>query len=358
MVTALLIGIAGCGGGGGGSGSSGSQIKLKQGESATRQITIESLSHRGRFDNCPEVVCSSSDRENRRKRRVDLTFATSNTTTPGTYSVSFIVFKGGFGCAPFFGCVDEPIKVVKRYSYRVKVIANDEQVNASAVYPVTGSPRSIVSADLNSDGLPDIVTLNHEEQSSPARTIYSAFLARPDGQFEPETIIPSLADPDGDYAVKDVDQEKLKALIARQALEDSGPDYFAVGDINNDLLEDRVVASGHYVEVFLGRGSGVFDLAAKLSAGYEIGIIELADFDGDGIQDALLVQKDAAPPETGGVTAVSILLGDGVGGFSEPSTLKVPGRVLDVAVADLDGNGLVDYVVIGPDGNEVLVYLR
>jgi hypothetical protein len=339
--------------------------------------------------------------QNRRNRLVELNFTTSSTTPPGTYEISYEIYTGGFGCAPFFGCVDNPIKIVKRHRFRVKVTAGQQQASATAnaVYPVTGMPRLVASPDLNDDGISDIVIMSYDENASSSRSIFSIFLARLDRSFEPEVIAASVNFSAGGFVVKDIDHDNVKDLVAIRgnepagAIEDThdpsgevvlaGRDSkifptaqrsyyrdddgtgtyksiheFEVGDLNNDLLDDRVLTDGEYIEIFLGRGSRLFDLSNKLSIGYEIGITQKVDFNNDGSQDLIVVQKSTSSPDESQVSAISVLLGDGVGGFHEASTLNVQGRVLDVTVADFDGNGLADFVVIGPDNNEWRLYLQ
>jgi hypothetical protein len=68
----------------------------------------------------------------------------------------------------------------------------------------------------------------------------------------------------------------------------------------------------------------------------------LADFDGDGLLDAAVLH--ASPP------TVSILRGDGFGSFSPRSVIDVPAGSSAIAAGDLDGDAKADLVIGSSDG--------
>lgn len=75
------------------------------------------------------------------------------------------------------------------------------------------------------------------------------------------------------------------------------------------------------------------------------------DFNDDGRRDLAVVNRDSG--------SVTILLGDGVGGFSSTSELLTPGaQPVDLAVADLDQDGDLDLAVIDPATAQVATLLN
>jgi hypothetical protein len=121
-----------------------------------------------------------------------------------------------------------------------------------------------------------------------------------------------------------------------------GPRWVSVADVNRDGNPDIEVtnADAGTVSVLLGDGTGLFREAAgsPFAAGHLPNDIAVADMNGDGNPD--LVIADHQSPY------VSILLGDGKGGFR-----AAPGSPVDVhsnphphgvAVADFDGDGKPD----------------
>ena len=76
----------------------------------------------------------------------------------------------------------------------------------------------------------------------------------------------------------------------------------------------------------------------------------VGDFNGDGLQD-LAVANDTS-------SDVSILLGNGAGGFSAPTNVGAGGNPKWVAVGDFNGDGLQDLAVANFGSDSVSVLLR
>jgi hypothetical protein len=129
------------------------------------------------------------------------------------------------------------------------------------------------------------------------------------------------------------------------------PKSVAVGDFDNDGNQDLALANSFSgsVSVLLGDGSGGFGTAANISlgAGNNPVWVAVGDFNNDGDDDlaAALVTSDR----------VVILLGDGEGGFGPPASLKAgddPAAV-SVTVLDFNGDGNADLAVPNRDGDSV-----
>ena len=119
----------------------------------------------------------------------------------------------------------------------------------------------------------------------------------------------------------------------------SGPYYPTIGDINGDHKADIVVANylSNTVSVLLGDGLGGFVAAPDIPTGTNPFGTALADLNGDGKLDL------AVATHLGGTT--SVRLGDGAGNFGP--AVEYPSSVpYSVAFADLNNDGKQDLVVV------------
>jgi hypothetical protein len=94
-----------------------------------------------------------------------------------------------------------------------------------------------------------------------------------------------------------------------------GPRSVALGDLNHDHHLDIVAANqnSNTLSVLLGNGNGTFNAAATFPSGPSPFYVILADFNRDGNLDAAVANRSDF-----GTATVSILLGDGAGGFQTP----------------------------------------
>jgi hypothetical protein len=181
-----------------------------------------------------------------------------------------------------------------------------------AEYPTGASPSSVTAADLNGDGLADLLVTNAGEASVSVR------LAWAEGAFPFRSDYPTGADPRGATAV----------------------------DLNGDGALDLAVASAGLgvVSVRLGNGDGTFGGRIDYPTGAQPASVASADLDGDGRPELILAGA-----------AVSVLHNDGNGAF--PSRVDYPlafGASLLSAV-DRNGDGRADLFTAGPAGASVLL---
>jgi FG-GAP-like repeat len=125
----------------------------------------------------------------------------------------------------------------------------------------------------------------------------------------------------------------------------------AVTDLNGDGRQDCVVTSANSVSVLIGNGDGTLGAPVGYPAGSAPGHLVLEDLNSDDYPDALVANS---------VATLSILSGDGGGGFASPTAIVTqynPGSGL--LVSDFDGSGSLDIVAIlaAPFFPEVTVYL-
>jgi hypothetical protein len=128
-----------------------------------------------------------------------------------------------------------------------------------------------------------------------------------------------------------------------------------IADTDKDGKRDLIVANGGSgdLSVYLGDGKGGFTQAkgSPFSAGPNPSDIALGDFNGDGNLDVAIANH--------GVKLVTVLLGDGKGGFSfaPGSPFSVPSRPHPhgIAVADFNRDKKLDLAVDSWGENKVLV---
>lgn len=131
------------------------------------------------------------------------------------------------------------------------------------------------------------------------------------------------------------------------------PAGVAVGDFNRDKLPDLAVANAvdDNVSVLLGDGRGRFSPPTNFSVGPGAGIqptgIAAGDFNADGRPD-LAVSNE-------GASGVSLLLGDGTGGFAAARTFG--GGGLTMTLGDFNGDHRLDVATAHSDNNIVSVLL-
>lgn len=141
----------------------------------------------------------------------------------------------------------------------------------------------------------------------------------------------------------------------------AGPSPFVVvvADVNGDGKPDLVVAnysghiedpSGDALTFLLGDGHGNFRLGPRIMAGRAPGDVAVGDVDGDGIADAVIANA--------GTGDVTVAFG-GIGGLSPSRTTRVPvgGQFWHILLADLDGNRRADLVTANGEAHTITLLL-
>jgi Bacterial Ig-like domain (group 3)/MBG domain (YGX type)/FG-GAP-like repeat len=185
-------------------------------------------------------------------------------------------------------------------------------------------PFGAVEGDFNGDGKLDLAIANRGTSS------IAIYLGNGDGTFQAGDVYPAA----------------------------SGADYqiLALGDFNRDGIPDLVVSDHAHdqVAVLLGNGDGTFQSASLFATGPEPWNLAIGDINGDGNPD-LVVANDANDAQGDNIT---LLLGNGDGTF-KPATYLIGGVTSSgsVALADFNGDGILDIAATEEPGNSVFVFL-
>jgi voltage-gated potassium channel Kch len=177
-------------------------------------------------------------------------------------------------------------------------------------YAVGVDPSNLVVADFNGDGHPDFVT-----NSDPI----SFLLQNPSA---------------------------LGTFSAGASLSAGLPNNMAAADLNNDGRVDLVVAACSSVLVYLQSGSGTFTAPTSIPtpAGLCATAVAIGDINGDGKPD--LVVTAAGSSGTNGAAWLLPQDPANAGSFISGATLTVGQRPVAVHLADLNGDSLLDIVVL------------
>jgi hypothetical protein len=232
--------------------------------------------------------------------------------------------------------------------------------------PATATCYLLMTGDFNGDGKIDTVAIQPGTGQGPcgANAQLTSYLGTGDGRFQaagaalPLGVFYASAGVSGDFNSDGkldlilpcgVDQPGLLFVpgngdgtfgtpVPLNATEDNqSPSFLLVGDLNNDKKLDLIWGDA----VFLGNGDGTFKqipLTITGGSAAPLGVVALADLNGDGILDAVSSPGSA------------IYAGNGDGTFQTTPFYTVPlpqgTFASSVATADVNGDGNPDLLVV------------
>ena len=192
-------------------------------------------------------------------------------------------------------------------------------------------PTSVVAADVNGDGKPDLIVANQLGCNSCASGTVSVLLGKGDGTFQAAVSYNSGGTRADSVVVADVNGDgKLDLVVMNRAL---------CGSLCGD----------GQVGVLLGNGEGTFQAAVSYDSGaYEGYSVAVADVNGDGKPDLVVANGSTTLCLGCGVSTFGILLGNGDGTFKPLATYDLfadDDSPMSLAVADVNGDGKPDVMV-------------
>lgn len=175
-------------------------------------------------------------------------------------------------------------------------------------YSTATGPSTVAIGDFNNDGKPDIAVAN----------FYSLNIS----------VLP------GDGAGKFGTRKNFYGGDNNSSI--------AIADFNQDGNADLAVTriTANSVGVYLGNGAFGFSHGGDFAVGRSPLSIKVSEFNGDGIPDIAVANSNSF------TSGVSVLLGNGTGGFAAPYSINLGGRALRVDTGDFNRDGFADLAVL------------
>lgn len=241
-------------------------------------------------------------------------------------------------------------------------------------YRVGGEPHSVAVADLNGDGVSDLVAANWRNGDDTV----SVLLGSGDGTFGSQTKYATGVSP-AQVAVGDVNNDGRLDIIAendgpypgstgtvsvllgngdgtfqpqRRYRVGSNPVSVSVTDVNHDHNLDLITSNWNdgTVSVLLGLGNGTFEPQMVYRVGDRPGAsTAVVDLNHDQNVDIVTANY--------GSNDVSVLLGNGDGTFRQEATFAAQDGPGNVVAADLNHDGNLDLVVTNQKSDGVSILL-
>lgn len=303
----------------------------------------------------------------------------NNTFTP--YEVSYGLVAGNFkgNALPSMVQTSTVIGGYQPYPGSLKTfLATAAGAFAAPVLTSDGdNPLFLAAADLNGDGLPDIVSASFDDG---ALAVSFNNLQSP-GTFNPPLVLSSPGA--SQVAIDDMNGDGLPDLVSADynvslflqtspgtfatpiPLYTGGANWVAVGDLNGDGMPDIALTDNVGVKLLMHTGAAAATTyAAPVTIFTQtpnsefagVNLIAIADVNGDGLNDLIITDPG---PAGGAAPTVSVLLQDAAnpGQFLAPVSYATTAGSLaqDIVVADVNGDGLKDIIIGGSNAVDVLL---
>jgi len=216
-------------------------------------------------------------------------------------------------------------------------------------------PAGLVAADVNKDGIVDLVVANVSEDT------IAVLPGAGNGTFGAPIKTTTVPKPFY-FVVADLNADGNLDIALHTRAEDStfqvllgdGTGHFknrsqvplpgrnkgiAAADLNHDGKIDIVVVRqlSRLISVLIGNGDGTFRVGADLTMPTLLGPVTIADLDGDGALDIVSADYNSATGKT-----VTVLFGRGDGSFPKRKSFPTGGGPLSVSAADVNEDGNID----------------
>jgi hypothetical protein len=227
----------------------------------------------------------------------------------------------------------------------------DGEIGLTAdTFDVSPLPRSVVAADLNGDGIPDL--------AGSTSSALSVLFNQGDGTFAAPLSYPTTlgsavvaADLNGDGRIDLAVADSGSILVGVYINEGGsfadavwynaggGPSTIAAADLNGDGKPDLAVTNFSQVSVLMNQGDGTFGQPVTYLTGWKPTSIVAADFNSDGVGDLAIAGASDTDDQ------IRVLLNKGDGSFTERQIWSFPGAGPKLlTTADLNGDLVPDLV--------------
>jgi hypothetical protein len=266
---------------------------------------------------------------------------------------------------------------------------NDDD-NSSSSGPTVNVPNSIAVADVNGDGVPDLLVATTADTGSAANAGFANVILNTrtlPGTFQPGVQYPAVGTDPASIAVADLTGSGAVDLVMAMAgtgtvsvfmhgatpgtfnaavnVNTGGlPNQVVIGDLSGasppgqcaprcDLVLADLSAVGNVIVLMANPASpGTFQPPINLPTGVVVTSVQIGDVNGDGLPDIVAATYD----DNGNNGAVYVFLQNKAkpGTFLSPATYPAGAQPESVKIADVNGDGLPDLIVAdngpGSDG--------
>ena len=244
----------------------------------------------------------------------------------------------------------------------------DGQFDVSLSVAAGEHPVDLAVADLDGDGLRDLAVANHGTNYVTLLfgTLGGGFEPRDHSQFRvdvsphPHAVRLQDIDADGhaDLFVDDRTPESIRlfrgvgdgTFSESTTIEVGGDPYrgMTLTDLNGDGRLDLVTPNPDHISVLIGDGSGGFAQDVVLRPGFNPFSVAAADLNGDGFADLAAASGE-------GEGSLAIWLGTAEGPFRAAGQYEIAIGPTKIATVDLTGDGRAEVLVASYIGSEVAV---
>jgi len=215
-------------------------------------------------------------------------------------------------------------------------------------------PRSVTIGDVSGDGRPDLVVANFGSNTVSVLLGNGAggFGAKTDFATGTQPFSVAIGDVNGDgkadLVLANFGSNTVSVLLGDGAggfgaktdfATGTGPYSVAIGDVSGDARPDLAVANSgsNTVSVLLGDGAGGFGAKTDYATGTSAQSVAIGDVNGDSKPDLVLANTNS--------NTVSVLLGNGDGTFAAKNDFATGTTPACIAIADVNGDGKPDLAV-------------
>ncbi len=305
-----------------------------------------------------------------------LAFSTESFSTGGWYPIGVAIADINLDALPDIVVANASNYYTnEEFATNISILHGDNEatLEPSRTYYIGFRSNRVAVGDLDRDGYTDVVTSNFGDGTM--GILFGTSTGIFDGTRSTTINVGgtprgvALADLDGngliDILVASAPQGKLSTLmnigsgqfatprIIEASIDGTEPDSVVFGDFNHDSCLDAALTQGGYysksVSILLGYCDGTFSPRFEIEAGFNPYGIATGDFDADSNLDLAVANY------RGGT--VSILFGDGLGTFPTKEEVEVGSGASGIAAGDVDGDGIVDIAVASSESNTVSVLL-
>ena len=254
----------------------------------------------------------------------------------------------------------------------------DAQVcfNSAQTYTTSFNPYSLRNADLDNNGIPDMVAVSCSTTMAANLNIYMNYSIT-SANFTSSSVVnlTSNANPT-DIGIGDFDGDGKQDIVmvnnnlgsfsvlpgngngtfgtALTYTTVTGPSSIIVADFNSDSKTDIAISSNSYSSLAVllntstGTGVFTFSVSSSLSVSYPKALAA-ADFNGDLKPDLAIASNNN--------NNVSVYLNNGTGIFGTPTTFTVGSSPYDISTGDFNNDGRIDIVTANYNGYGTSVLL-